>query len=203
MSVNPEMIHTEQCASAFRRMFWAFPFFLDLRVGINEVHVDLLPDFVGWALIASALTWILPLAPIVAGLRTLAYWLVFLAIFDLVEIRIPLRQAGNVTMWITPTFPIGIIAAILDMLFIWRLCGLIIEMASVTRNATIREKADFRRRFYVAFIILAVVAVAISFAVPSFVLVALIVALPLAIIVFCLMMGLMKGTEKMCRGRPV
>ncbi len=202
MSVNPDMIHTEQCAGAFHRMFWAFLFFLDLRIGVNEVHVDLLPDFVGWALIASALTMILPLAPIVARLRTLAYWLVFLAIFDLVEIRIPLRRAGNVAAWITPTFPIGIVAAILEILFIWRLCGLIIEMASIAGNTTIRERADFRRRLYVGFIIVAMLAVAVSFAVPSFVLVTVIIALPLAIIVFCLMMGLMKGTENMCRQRP-
>ena len=61
------------------------------------------------------------------------------------------------------------------------------------------NRADFGRRLYVAFVILLAAAVAISFAVPPITLVALVVGLPLALVVFCLLMGLMKGTERMCR----
>jgi hypothetical protein len=200
MDIDSNVISTERCASAFGRMFWGYLFFIDFHVGINNVHVDLLPDFVGWLLIASALATIVDLSPKVAGLRNLAFWLVFLSLFDLVEIRTRLSQSGTFTTWTTPTLPIGIIAAVLDIFFMWRLCGLIIDMASLTGDRTIGNRADFRRRLYVALVVALAISIVIMVAVPPFGLVVLVIGLPLTILVYCLMMGLMKGTEKMCRG---
>lgn len=199
MDIDQNVIPTERCASAFGRMFWGYLFFIDFHVGINNVHVDLLPDFVGWLLIASALSAIVDLSPKVAGIRTLALWLVVLSLFDLVEIRTRLSQSGAFTTWTTPTLPIGIIAAILDMIFVWRLCGLIIDMSSITGNTTIGERADFRRRLYIALVIALAISIVIMVVVPPFALIVLITGLPLTIVVYGLMMGLMKGTEKMCR----
>ena len=200
MDINQDVIPTERCASAFGRMFWAFLFFLDFRIGINNVHVDILPDFIGWIMIGSALATILDLSPRVVGIRTLASWLVFLSLFDLVEIRIPLSRSGAFTTWTTPTFPIGIIAAVLGILLIWKLCGLIIDMARIAGDTAISSRAAFRRKLYVALVVVLTITVAISFVAPPFILVAIVLGLPLAVIVFCLMMGLMRGTENMCRG---
>jgi len=199
MDINEDVMSSEQCASAFGRIFWAFLFFLDFRVGFNNMHVDILPDFIGWIMIATALTAIIDLSPRVAGIRTLANWLIFLSLFDLVQIRIPLSHSGTFTTWITPTFPVGIIATILAIILIWNLCGLIIDMANVAADPTIGGRADFRRKLYVALLVLGTIAAGISLIVPPFVLLAVVVVLPMAIIVFCLMMGLMKGTENMCR----
>ncbi len=151
--MNTGIIRSEECAAAFDRMFWAFLFFLDFRLGVNNVHVDVLPDFIGWLMIASALASILELSPKVQNIRKLANWLVGLSLFDMVEIRIPFMRSGNVTGQISPTFPLGIIATILDLLLIWKLCGMIIEMASVLGDDVIRERADFRRRIYLIFAI--------------------------------------------------
>lgn len=200
IEVNVEIIRTQRCAAAFQSMFWAFVFFLDFRLGVNNVHVDVLPDLIGWFMIASALTSILDLSRVVPTLRTLSYWLLFLSLFDVIEIRIPMTQSGNVTTWISPTFFLSTISTILDILLIWKLCGLIMAMAATVDGATIWRRADFRRKLYVSCAVLLSIAVLISFAVPPFVLVAVVVGLPVSIIVFCLMMGLMSGTARMCRG---
>ncbi len=200
MDINRDMILTERCASAFGRMFWAFLFFLDFRIYINRIGVDLLPDFIGWLLIASALAEIIPLSPKVATLRTLAWWLVFLSLFDLVKMKAPVRQGVAFTTRISPMFPIGIVAGILGLILIWKLCGLIMDMADAVGDSTIWERAESRRNLYVAFVVFLTIAISISFLAPPFMIVAVIVGLPLAIVVFCLLMGLMKGTENMCRG---
>jgi len=203
MELTADTIRTERCAAAFDRMFWAFLFFLDFRIGINNVHVDILPDFIGWIMMASALFSLVDMSSTVRGIRTLACWLVFLSLFDLLEIRIPLGRSGAFHTWITPTLPIGIAAAVLDVIVVWRLCGFIMDMASAVDNPVIKGRAEFRRKLYLALVVIISVSVWISFLVPPFLLLALVVGLPLSIVVFCLMMGLMKGTARMCRGEAV
>ena len=200
IEVNIEIIRTERCAAAFQWMFRAFVFFLDFCLSVNNVHVDLLPDLIGWLMIASALTTIPDLSRVVPTLRTLSYWLLFLSLFDVIEIRIPMMQTGNVTTWMSPAFFLGIISMILDILLIWKLCGLIMAMAAAVDSTTIWQRADFLRKLYVSFAALLSIAVLISFAVPPFVFIAVVVGLPVALIVMCLMMGLMIGTANMCRG---
>ncbi len=197
--LDHEKIHSEPCIRAFERMFWAFLFFIDFRIGVNNVHVDVLPDLVGWILMASALSWILELHSDIKGIRTLTYWLIFLSIFDFVEIRTPVR-GFSYSIPSALRFLLQIITVILDIIVIWRLCGVIIDMAKAVDNALMKQRADFRRKLYVGFIIGVFVAVGICFIFPPFALITAIVGLPLAIVVFCLMMGLMKGTTNMCRG---
>jgi len=115
--LNRDMIHSERCIRAFERLFWAFLFFFDFRLGINNVHVDIIPDFIGWILIASALGWILELHSEIKELRTLSHWLIFLSMFDLIEIRIPLKDAEQISCcWIAPMFLIGIFTLILTLM---------------------------------------------------------------------------------------
>lgn len=197
--LSPEMIHSDLCIRAFERMFWAFLFFIDFRIGMNNVHIDVLPDFIGWILIAIALGWILKLHSEIKFIRTLVYWLIFLSIFDLVEIQIPLKKTGSFTYFISPLFFIGIISAILTIIVIWKLCGVIMEMATAANNVTIRNQAEFRRKLYIFFTIFILFFASISFIFPPFIFIAVIVGLPLAIVVFCLLMGLMRGTANMCR----
>jgi len=196
--LDREMIRSQDCIRAFERMFWAFLFFVDFRIGINNVHVDILPDFIGWILMATALGWILQLHSDIKGIRTLTFCLIFLSIFDLIELR--KQPTGfSVNISITPLVVIGMIAGILAIIVIWKLCGVIIDMATAVDNLLIKQRADFRRKFYIGFIIAIFVAIGISVIVPAFIFITVIVGLPLAIVVFCLLMGLMKGTAKMCR----
>ncbi|MEM1180170.1 MAG: hypothetical protein AAGM22_17645 [Acidobacteriota bacterium] len=199
--VNVAVIHTERCAAAFCRMFWAFIFFLDFRFGVNRVHIDLLPDFVGWLMMASALTTILDLAPRVEDIRRLAYGLSFLSLFDLVEIR--MTQSEGLGPWIVPTTLVSTVSAVLNIVLIWKLCGLIMDMASRLENETMRERAEFRRKLYATVTVLLSLAAALAFASRSFAMLSIFIGFPAAIIIFLLMMGLMKRTENMCRGLPV
>ncbi|MHC4240579.1 MAG: hypothetical protein ACYSUC_12670, partial [Planctomycetota bacterium] len=174
-------------------------FLIDFRLGYNNVHVDIIPDFIGWILIASALGWILELHSEIKGIRTLSYWLIFLSIFDLIEIRMPAGRAAQISCWTAPMFLIGIITLILSLIAIWRLCGVIVDMAAEVGSTLIRERADFRRRLYVGFTIAVYVAAGICYVFPPLVVPLVFIGLPLAIIVICLMMGLMKATANMCR----
>src|SRR4051794_24877431 len=75
-------------ASAFTRMAWAFPFTaLGLAVtfnfggfGTDRFSVDLLPDVVGYILIASGANRLLDLHPRARGIRNLALILNYMAI---------------------------------------------------------------------------------------------------------------------------
>ncbi len=201
--LDRDMIHSELCVRAFLRMFWAFLFFFDFRIGINNVHVDVLPDFIGWILMASALGWILGLHSDIKGIRTLSLVLIFLSIFDLIEIKIPIKKIGGISYDISMLFPIGIALAILSIIVIWKLCGVIMDMAEAVDNQLIRERADFRRKLYLAFMIAITAAIGICFVVPPLILVVGIGGLIVAIVVLCLMMGLMKATANMCQLRTL
>ena len=196
---KPDLIKTRTCADAFGQIFFAFIFFLDLRVGGVRVRVDLLPDVIGWIMVASALGRIFDLHTEIPKLRTLAFILVFLSLFDLVQFRI--RLSSHV--FIQSTFPFKAIVTALDVLFFWRLCGVIMDMAAAVRNALIYERADMRRILYVVALIAAFILVGISVAFPPFATIALLVGIPLSLIAFFLMMGLMHGVRNMCLGKPV
>jgi hypothetical protein len=194
--LDRDMIHSEPCVRAFSRMFWVFLFFLDFRIGINNVHVDVLPDFIGWIMMATALGWILGLHSDIKGIRTLSLVLIFLSIFDLIEIK---KKVSGISYDISMFFPIGIALAILSIIVIWKLCGVIMDMAEAVGNQLIREQADFRRKLYLAFMIAITVAIGICFVVPPLILIVVVGGLIATIVVFCLLMGLMKATANMCQ----
>jgi len=177
-------------------MFWAFLFFLDFRIGINKVHIDVLPDFIGWILMATALGWILELHSEIKLIRTLSLVSIFLSIFDLIEIK---KKVSGVSYDISGFFLIGIALTILSIIVIWKLCGVIMDMAEAVGNQLIRERADFRRKLYLAFIIAITAAIGICFVVPPLILIFAIGGLIAAIVIFCLLMGLMKATANMCQ----
>ena len=76
-------------------------------------------------------------------------------------------------------------------------------MAAAVGSDAMQNRADFRRRLYVAFTIGFLLLLLAALAVPPVTPVtpiALFIGLPVGLITFCLMMGLMKGTANMCRG---
>ncbi len=192
--IDPELVKSQPCAEAFGRMFWAFLFFFDFRLGVNEVRVDVLPDVVGWCLFAVALAKISEVSPAVVSLRWFALWLLVWSIFDVVQFR----GASDIEELNAVFLILGIIAGVLNVVFVWKLCGLIIEMASAVGDTVVRRNADARRKIYLGFHIFLLVSIGLAAAAPPFALVAVIVGIPLAIVILCLMMGLMKQTERMC-----
>ena len=197
--LSTEMIHSDTTIRAFERMFWAFLFLFDFRIGLNNIQVDILPDFIGWILFATAFGWILQLHSDIKFLKTLSFVLIFLSFFDLVQIQIPLKKAGAMTFSISPWFFIGIIIMILTIIVVWKLCGVIMDMAAAVNNTIIKDRAEFRRNLYIGFLIAVFIAALVCIVIPPLIIITVIVGLPLGIIVLCLMMGLMKGTANMCR----
>lgn len=196
--VRPERIRTHKCAAAFSRIFGAFIFLLDLRVVSKNLAIDGLPDFVAWILIATAAGSIVSLHPDLRTVRNLAYWLVFLSLFDLVDFRMPVYEAGTVTVSANPFLPILLATNLLGIIVIWKLCGVIMDMASALGKARMRNRAAFRRNLYVVFIVALCLTETTHNALPDLGTVFAIVTLALAVPAFCLLMGLMRRTQKMC-----
>lgn len=194
--LNREMIHSDAGIRAFERMFWVFLFFIDFRIGFGNVHFDILPDIIGWILMATALGWILELHSDIKDIRTLTYGLIFLSIFDIVEIRMPMRKVG---LWTALSFILGIITLLLCIMVIWRLCDVIIDMSESVGNDLIKQRADFRRKLYVVSGIAIFAGGLICMVLPPFIIPTVIAGLVLFIVAICLMMGLMKATANMCR----
>jgi VIT1/CCC1 family predicted Fe2+/Mn2+ transporter len=72
-------------------------------------------------------------------------------------------------------------------------------MAGAVDNTLTKQRADFRRKLYLGFIIVVYITAGLCLIEPAFIFITVIAGFPLAIAVFCLLMGLMKGTAKMCQ----
>ncbi|MFA6240802.1 MAG: hypothetical protein WC655_07730 [Candidatus Hydrogenedentales bacterium] len=198
--ISARVISTNRCADAFGAMFWAFLFFLDFGIGFNGVTLDILPDIVGWLLMLSALKAIPDLSPDVRPLRTLALWLAVLSLFSLIQIK---GASGTGVTGLTIVYTLHyLFTAILELIYIWMLCGLIMGMGLAYRCAALAERADFRRKFYailqLSFLVLPGILMIIND--RALVIATAIVGFLIYAILFCLMMGLMKATQKMCIG---
>ena len=191
--INRDVLASPACADAFGRMFWAFVFFLDFKFGVNDISVDLLPDFVGWILIVTALGKLLELSPRVGGMKKLAGWLLFISIFSVIEIKFRAFES-----WQSPFLVFGLVLMGLRLLFIWRLCALIMDMAKDVGDRSIYAKAEFRRLLYLL-LVLATAMVTLSALLIRELAILVLFVLPPTILVFFLLMGLMLGTKEMCQ----
>ena len=198
--INARVIPTSRCADAFGAMFWAFLFFLDFGIGFNGVTLDILPDIVGWLLMLSALNAIPDLSPDVRPLRTLALWLAVLSLFSLIQIK---GASGTGVTGLTIVYTLHhLFTTILDLVYIWMLCGLIMGMGLACRRAALAERADFRRKLYAILLLFFLVLPGILTIINdrALLMAAAMVGLLIYVILFCLMMGLMKATQEMCIG---
>src|SRR5262249_8445981 len=114
-------IAAQRYASGFARMFWAFLFLgisfrLTWTLGRQQFMIDLLPDFIGYLLIAAGANRLLGLHANARGNRNLAMVLTFLALPAAVRYRIGLGQPGHATYCVTAPYPLPIITSILDIL---------------------------------------------------------------------------------------
>jgi hypothetical protein len=117
---------------------------------------------------------------------------------DAVQYRIDLGQSGNATYWITATLPLAIITSVLDIVLVWKLCGLIADVAqqaSVTRTAYC---ALVRRSYYLFLKLICLGALGLIFIAPPLIIPAVIGGVVVSIAVLCLMMGLMRQAERLC-----
>lgn len=190
-------------AAAFSRMFWAFPFLAlavgpVIHVGKEQLLIDLLPDFVGFALIAAGAGRLMRIHRGAKRVRLLALVLLCLSIPLCVQYRRQVGQAGNFGLFVIPLWPLVSLVSVVGGAMSWRLCGIIADLARLA-GVPATERSALRRRGYgLIMAILTLGLIYILNAMPQWLVPALIGYLVAGLIVTCLMMGLMNQAYHIC-----
>src|SRR5262249_32136588 len=87
---------------------------------------------------------------------------------------------------------------ILDIVLVWKLCGLIADVARQAFVTRTEMCALARRSYYLFLKLLLLIALGLVFVAPLLLIPTVIAGLALGIVVMCLMMGLMRQAERLC-----
>ena len=196
-------------AAAFRQAGWAFVFLglsagPTVRLGHEAFVIDLLPDFVGYLLIATAANRLGPLDRRARTVRTLALVLTCLTIPTVVQYTVTTSQAGGMTTWTAPLWPLAVAQGLLDLVLVWVLCGLVAALARRAGDRATERQAAIRRVAYVGLRLLLTGGVALAVLAPNrdLILTGVFVGVALGLLTLALMMGLMRRAARMCEDRP-
>ena len=155
--LNADIITSTECERAFRRMVLVFMFLLiDLKLAFLPDMI--LPDFLGWLILAGALNLIRGMRSDVRRMRNRCCLLVALSvIWTLLALH---RVADSVPRQAVIAVRLGLDAVIvaLDVYVVWWLCGLVMAIASARQEERLQQDAATRRRLYagLAFAIFAI-----------------------------------------------
>lgn len=199
MKINESAMREPRCADAFGLLFWSYLFFIDLHLTIDKFQVDFLPDCIGWLMIISALGAIRDVASAIDGIRKLAIAGLVCSLFLVVSV-VPEtthdEPFGFTFQWTgLPASVMGIIS----LVYTWKLCGVIMEMAHAGGNPGLASKASFRRILNVSLLFLGALLFPVAYLAPGLAVALLAVGAVLAITTFFLLMGLMRRTAHFCR----
>jgi len=194
---------------AFRQIGWAFLFILisvgiPYRDGDQVFSFDLLPDFIGYLMIATAADRLIVVHRRARLVRNLALLLTFLSIPTIVQYAVVTSESENVTTWKSPFWPLTFIPMLLDLVLVWILCGLVADLARRAGNRAAESRAYTRRSLYVfiRIVVLAVVGLALFAPNPALIVGAAAVGIGGGIIVLVLMIGLMGRAERLLPHLP-
>src|SRR5262249_48752380 len=146
-------------AGAFRQFGWAFLFLgisigPSFRLGHESFLIDVLPDFIGYLMIATAANRLVPVHRRARGVRDLALFLSYLTIPTVVQSPVVPSQSGNFTPWTPPLWPLTVAVGLLELVLVWGLCGLVADLARRAGDDVTEQKAQARRVAYVLFKVL-------------------------------------------------
>jgi hypothetical protein len=196
-------------ASAFRQMGWAFLFLgisigPSFRLGHENFLIDLLPDFIGYLLIATAANRLVPLHPRARGVRNLGLLLTYLSIPTIIQYTVVTSQSGNITTWRAPLWPLSIIIGLFDLVLVWMLCGLVADLADRVGDVTIEQSAQVRRVVYILLKTLLTGGLVLLLVSPNpeLILAGAIAGVVVGLLLLGLMMGLMRKAARMCEDWP-
>jgi len=119
--------------------------FLDVRAG----GVDLLPDVVGYGLIALGASALVPLEAAFRRARLLAWVLAAVSLANLVEVRWFLAEHGDLTYTYNPLWPALVLGAVLDIVAFWFLIGGVRRLAVGRCRMVMARSAEQYRSIYV------------------------------------------------------
>jgi hypothetical protein len=196
-------------AGAFRQIGWAF-LFLEVsigptfRLGHESFLIDVLPDFVGYLMIATAANRLVPLDRRARGVRNLALVLAYLSIPTIIQYTVATSQSSSVTTWRAPLWPLSIALGLCELVLVWMLCGLVARLAQRVGDETTEQRARGRRVLYIFFKVLLTGGLALVLVSPSWELIigGAMAAVAIGAVLLGLMMGLMWRAERMCEERP-
>jgi len=197
--IDADRIRDSHCDLAFIRIFWALLIIIiDLRIG-GSYRIDVLPDFLGWIVIFSALGWMEDVHPSVRTIRMLTAAEIFVSLFELVERAQPHRSGLHINIDLSPLALGAFVSLVLMVAIISQLCGLIASIAEALDEPILRARADIRRKLFLALWPAVAVAVLFAATIPplGIVLVAGVVAWGLVVIV--LILALMLHAAGACR----
>jgi hypothetical protein len=196
-------------AGAFRQMGWAFLFLgisvgPSIRLGNESFLIDVLPDFIGYLMIATAANRLVPLHRRARGVRNLALLLAYLTVPTIVQYTVVTSQSGNITTWKAPFWPLAIVLGILELVLVWMLCGLVADLARRAGDVTTEQRAQVRRAVYIFFKLLLTggVALVLMSPNPALIIGGAVAAVVVGLTLLGLMMGLMRRAERMCEEWP-
>jgi hypothetical protein len=196
-------------AGTFQQMGWAFLFLgisigPSLRLGQESFLIDVLPDFIGYLMIASAANRLVALHRRARGVRNLALFLSYLTIPTIIQYTVVTSQSGNITTWKAPLWPLTIVLGLLELVLVWMLCGLVADLARRAGDETTEQRARVRRVLYIFFKILLTAGLALVLLSPNRELIigGTAAAVVIGLVLLGLMMGLMWRAERMCEERP-
>ncbi|HEY8504028.1 MAG TPA: hypothetical protein VIL46_05560, partial [Gemmataceae bacterium] len=165
----------------------------------DVVMIDLLPDFVGYWLIALGANRLIGALPAARGVRNLALVLAFLSVPEWGRVVVAPERLYEFGDWLGLFLVLSILTTVLDVALIWALCGAIAEWAGAAGDGATAGAARGRRFLYalvqVGGIALAVFSMRDPRAVPVE---AGYVVIGAGVLVVLLMMGLMSRARNLC-----
>jgi hypothetical protein len=185
-------------------MGWAFLFLAisigpSFRLANENFMIDLLPDFVGYLMIATAANRLIPVQHRARSIRNLALLLTYLSIPTIIQYTVVTSQSTNITTWTAPLWPLTVATGLLELGLVWMLCGLVADLARRALDHTTERLAHARRVVYILLKILLTAGLGLVLLAPNRELIigGAIAGVAIGLILLGLMMGLMRRAERM------
>ena len=137
---------------------------LDVRIAGMQL---VLPDYVGYVLIAFGLRRLVPLERRFHTAGVLAMVLVPLSLFTFFESRAVLAEQGDVTYMVNRLWPVEMAAGAVDLFLVWFLVGAIRELALRRARFSLAEPAHVARNMYATVALLRLAAMGVYLALPQ------------------------------------
>jgi len=147
--MSPEATAIRTVRRARQGMLWVLAGVLCTFVDLRINRVDLLPDVMGYGLIALGASALVPLEATFRRVRLLAWPLAAVSLADLVEVRWFLAEYGDLTYTYNPLWPALVLCAVLNIVMMWTLISGVQRLALGRCRMVLARSAEQYRSIYV------------------------------------------------------